>query len=300
MSEKDTRCGLVTIIGRPNVGKSTLLNRLVGEKISITSSRAQTTRHRLLGIKTTENAQIVYVDTPGLHADNKSMMNRQMNRVATASLQGVDCIVLMIAASKWVDTDEYPLRLVAKQGIPVILAINKIDQMKDRRQLLPFIEQSKNKMPFAAIVPLSARTGTNVEELERAILEYLPHQPLIYPADQITDRSERFLAAELIREQIFRGFQQEVPYATAVSIDQFKRVKRTLHIEATIWVEKEGQKPILIGKSGERLKTIGSRARLAMQKLFAAKVHLNLWVKVREGWSDNERALRSLGYTEET
>jgi len=300
MSEKNTRCGLVTIIGRPNVGKSTLLNRLVGEKISITSSRAQTTRHRLLGIKTTENAQIVYVDTPGLHTDNKSMMNRQMNRVATASLQGVDCIVLMIAASGWVDTDEYPLHLVAKQGIPVILAINKIDQMKDRRQLLPFIEQSKNKMPFAAIVPLSARTGTNVEDLERAILEYLPHQPLIYPADQITDRSERFLAAELIREQIFRGFQQEVPYATAVSIDQFKRVKRTLHIEATIWVEKEGQKPILIGKSGERLKTVGSRARLAMQKLFAAKVHLNLWVKVREGWSDNERALRSLGYTEES
>jgi GTP-binding protein Era len=300
MSEKDTRCGLVTIIGRPNVGKSTLLNRLVGEKISITSSRAQTTRHRLLGIKTTENAQIVYVDTPGLHADNKSMMNRQMNRVATASLQGVDCIVLMIAASGWVDTDEYPLRLVAKQDIPVILAINKIDQMKDRRQLLPFIEQSKNKMPFAAIVPLSARAGTNVEDLERAILEYLPHQPLIYPADQITDRSERFLAAELIREQIFRAFQQEVPYATAVSIDQFKRVKRTLYIEATIWVEKEGQKPILIGKSGERLKTVGSRARLAMQKLFAAKVHLNLWVKVREGWSDNERALRSLGYTEES
>ena len=299
MSVKTTRCGLVTIIGRPNVGKSTLLNRLVGEKISITSSRAQTTRHRLLGIRTTEHAQIVYVDTPGLHADNKSMMNRQMNRVATASLQGVDCIVLMIAASGWVDADEYPLRLVAKQGIPVILAINKIDQMKDRRQLLPFIEQSRGKMEFSGIVPISARTGTNVDDLQKAILEYLPHQPLIYPADQITDRSERFLAAELIREQIFRGFRQEVPYATAVSIDQFKRVKRALHIEATIWVEKEGQKPILIGKSGERLKTVGSRARLAMQKLFAAKVHLNLWVKVREGWSDNERALRSLGYTEE-
>ena len=299
MSVKTTRCGLVTIIGRPNVGKSTLLNRLVGEKISITSSRAQTTRHRLLGIRTTEHAQIVYVDTPGLHADNKSMMNRQMNRVATASLQGVDCIVLMIAASGWVDADEYPLRLVAKQGIPVILAINKIDQMKDRRQLLPFIEQSRGKMEFSGIVPISARTGTNVDDLQKAILEYLPHQPLMYPADQITDRSERFLAAELIREQIFRGFRQEVPYATAVSIDQFKRVKRALHIEATIWVEKEGQKPILIGKSGERLKTVGSRARLAMQKLFAAKVHLNLWVKVREGWSDNERALRSLGYTEE-
>ena len=300
MRETTSRCGIVTIIGRPNVGKSTLLNRLVGEKISITSSRAQTTRHRLLGIKTTDHDQIVYVDTPGLHADNKSMMNRQMNRVATASLQGVDCIVLMIAASGWVDADEYPLRLAAKQDIPVILAINKIDQMKDRRQLLPFIKQSRGKMAFAGIVPLAARTGVNVDELEKAILEYLPRQSPIFPMDQITDRSERFLAAELIREQIFRGFRQEVPYATAVSIDQFKRVKGTLHIEATIWVEKEGQKPILIGKNGERLKTVGSHARQAMQKLFAAKIHLNLWVKVREGWSDNERALRSLGYTEES
>ena len=300
MSETASRCGLVTIIGRPNVGKSTLLNRLVGEKISITSSRAQTTRHRLLGIKTTGHDQIVFVDTPGLHTDNKSIMNRQMNRVAAASLQGVDCIVLMIAGSGWVDADEYPLRLAAKQDIPVILAINKIDQIKDRRQLLPFIKQSTDKMAFAAIVPLAARTGTNVGELEKAILEYMPRQPMIFPADQITDRSERFLAAELIREQIFRGFQQEVPYATAVSIDQFKRVKGTLYIDATIWVEKEGQKPILIGKSGARLKTVGSRARLAMQKFFAAKVHLNLWVKVREGWSDNERALRSLGYTEES
>jgi len=299
MSETTPRCGLVTIIGRPNVGKSTLLNRLIGEKISITSSRAQTTRHRLLGIKTGEHAQIVYVDTPGLHADNKSMMNRQMNRVAGASLLGVDCIVLLISAGGWVDADEYPLRLVARQDIPVILVINKIDHLKDRGQLLPLIEQSSGKMAFAGIVPLSARTGTNVDDLEKTILEHLPHQPLMYPADQITDRSERFLAAELIREQIFRGFQQEVPYATAVSIEQFKRVKGRLNVDATIWVEKEGQKPILIGKNGERLKTVGSRARLAMQKLFAAKVHLNLWVKVREGWSDDERALRSLGYTEE-
>jgi GTPase len=299
MNETATRCGLVTIIGRPNVGKSTLLNRLVGEKISITSSRAQTTRHRLLGIKTSEHAQIVYVDTPGLHADNKSMMNRRMNRVASASLQGVDCIVLLIAASGWVDADEYPLRLVAGQDVPVVLVINKIDQLKDRRELLPLMERSSGKTAFAGIIPLSARTGENVEDLEKTLLEYLPRQPLMYPADQITDRSERFLAAEIVREQVFRGFQQEIPYATAVSIDQFKRVKGTLHVEATIWVEKEGQKPILIGKGGERLKTVGSRARLAMQKLFAAKVHLNLWVKVREGWSDDERALRSLGYTEE-
>lgn len=294
-----TRSGLVTLAGRPNVGKSTLLNRLVGQKISITSSRAQTTRHRLLGIKTSEYAQIVYVDTPGLHKDNKGVMNRHMNRVAGASLQGVDCIVLLIAASGWTKEDEYPLQLVAKQGIPVILVINKLDLLKDRAKLLPLMEVSNRKAEFAEIVPVSARTGANADDLEKAILKHLPQQPFLYPADQISDRGERFLASELIREQIFRGFQQEVPYATAVSIEQFKRTKGALHIEATIWVEREGQKPILIGKDGQRLKTVGSRARLAMQKLFGAKTHLHLWVKVREGWSDSERALHSLGYTDE-
>jgi GTP-binding protein Era len=299
MSNLITRCGLVTLAGRPNVGKSTLLNRLVGQKISITSARAQTTRHRLLGIKTTAHAQAIYVDTPGLHTDNKGMMNRHLNRVAGASLQGVDCIVLLIVASGWTKEDEYPLQLLAKQEIPVILAINKLDQLKDRGRLLPLMEQSGRKMAFADIVPVSARTGTNVDDLEKTILKYLPEQPPLYPADQVTDRGERFLAAELVREQIFRSFQQEVPYATAVSIEQFKRAKGTLHVEATIWVEREGQKPILIGKDGQRLKTVGTRARLAMQKLFATKVYLNLWVKVREGWSDNERLLHSLGYTDE-
>ncbi|MBI3777964.1 MAG: GTPase Era [Gammaproteobacteria bacterium] len=299
MPDTITRCGLVTLAGRPNVGKSTLLNRLVGQKISITSARAQTTRHRLLGIKTTGQAQIIYVDTPGLHTDNKGMMNRYLNRVADASLQGVDCVVLLIAASGWTKEDAYALQRVARQEIPVILAINKLDELKDRRRLLPLIEQSSGKMTFADIVPVSARTGANVDELENAILKYLPEQPLLYPEDQVTDRSERFLAAELVREQIFRGFQQEVPYATAVSVEKFKRIKGALHVEATIWVEKEGQKPILIGKDGQRLKTVGSRARLAMQKLFDAKVHLKLWVKVREGWSDDERILRSLGYTDE-
>lgn len=299
MPETTTRCGLVALVGRPNVGKSTLLNRLVGQKISITSARAQTTRHRLLGIKTFKQTQVVYVDTPGLHKATKGMMNRHLNRVAGASLPGVDCIVLLMAASGWTKEDEYPLQQVAKQDIPVILAMNKIDQLRNRDQLLPLIEQSRGKMEFAEIVPVSARTGANVDGLEKAILKYLPQQPLLYPRDQITDRGERFLAAEFIREQIFRAFQQEIPYATAVSIEQFKRVKKTLHIEAVIWVEKEGQKPILIGKDGQRLKSVGSRARLAMQKLFDSKVHLNLWVKVRDGWSDSERALRSLGYTDE-
>ena len=299
MSNSTTRSGLVTLAGRPNVGKSTLLNRLVGRKISITSPRAQTTRHRLLGIKTTEQAQIVYVDTPGLHTDNKGMMNRQMNRVADASLHGVDCIVLLIAASGWARGDEYPLERAAQQGIPVILAINKLDLLKDRSELLPLMEMSGRKAEFAEIVPISARTGANTDDLEKAILKYLPQQPFLYPEDQVSDRGERFLASELIREQIFRGFQQEVPYATAVSIEQFRRAKGALRIEATIWVEREGQKPILIGKDGQRLKTVGTRARLAMQKLFGGKVHLQLWVKVREGWSDSERTLRSLGYTDE-
>ncbi|MBI3546586.1 MAG: GTPase Era [Gammaproteobacteria bacterium] len=300
MSETDFRCGLATLAGRPNVGKSTLLNNLVGQKLSITSSRAQTTRHRLLGIKTSDSAQIIYVDTPGLQTDNKGMMNRYLNRVANASLQGVDCIVLLIAASGWTRADEYPLQLAMQQGIPVILAINKMDQLKDRQQLLPLIEESHKKMNFAEIIPVSALKTTNVDNLQKAILKYLPVQAPLYPVDQISDRSERFLVAELVREQIFRGLRQEVPYATAVSIEQFKRAKGAIHIDATIWVDKEGQKPILIGKDGERLKTIGSRARLAMQKLLGAKVHLGLWVKVREGWADSERALRSLGYADES
>ena len=294
------RCGLVTLIGRPNVGKSTLLNRLVGSKISITSSRAQTTRHRLLGIKTTPEMQIIYVDTPGLHASDEGIMNRYMNRAASGSLEGVDCIVLLINSGGWEEADEYPLRLAMKHKIPVILAINKVDLVKDRSRLLPLIKLSGEKADFTEIVPLSARVGTNVAELEHAIIKYLPEQPAIYPADQITDRSERFLAEEMVREQVFRSFRQEVPYATAVQVEQFKRVKGVLHIDAIIWVEKEGQKGILIGKAGAGLKNVGSRARIEMQKFFGSKVHLNLWVKVREGWSDNARSLRSLGYTDES
>ncbi|HEY5682682.1 MAG TPA: GTPase Era [Sulfuricaulis sp.] len=294
-----TRSGTVTLAGRPNVGKSTLLNRLVGQKISITSARAQTTRHRLLGIKTIEHAQIVYVDTPGLHTDNKGVMNRYMNRVAAASLQDVDCVVLLIAANGWTRADEYPLKLAISPGIPVILAINKIDQLKDRAKLLPLMEMSSRKAGFAEIVPVSARTGANTDDLEKSILKHLPEQPFLYPADQVSDRGERFHAAELIREQIFRGFRQEIPYVSAVRIEQFRRAKGVFNIEATIWVEKEGQKPILIGKDGQQLKNIGTRARLAMQKQFAAKVHLHLWVKVRKGWSDSETALRSLGYADE-
>jgi GTPase len=289
-------CGLATLAGRPNVGKSTLLNRLVGEKLSITSRRAQTTRDRTLGIRTLPDAQLVFVDTPGLHAAEGRPLNRYMNRIARSSLQGIDCIVLVITADGWHDGDQYALEQVASLAQPVILAVNMIDRLDDRAQLLPLIEESGRKMNFAAIVPLSARRGDNVDALEREIVRLLPEQPPMFPADQITDRSERFLAAELVREQIFRGFGQEIPYASAVKIDQFKRARGKLNVAATIFVEKEGQKAILIGARGERLKQVGTQARLAMEKLFGARVHLSLWVKVREGWADDARSLKSFGY----
>ncbi|OGI39586.1 MAG: GTPase Era [Candidatus Muproteobacteria bacterium RBG_16_64_10] len=292
----DYRCGMVTLVGRPNVGKSTLLNRLVGTKVSITSPRPQTTRHRLLGIKTDAAAQIIYVDTPGLHPAQGSRLGQHMNRAARGSLEGVDVVMLVITADGWTAADEYPLTLVAGLALPVVLVINKIDLLTDRATLLPLIEASAARFGFAEIVPVAARRGDNVDTLERALIKYLPAQPPIYPADQLTDRSERFLAAELVREQVFRSFGQEVPYAVAVQIEKFQRTKSALHIAATLWVEKEGQKAILIGTGGAQMKTVGTRARLAMQKTFGGKVHLELWVKVRERWSDDERALRTLGY----
>jgi len=294
------RSGFVALIGRPNVGKSTLLNRLVGRKLSITSRRPQTTRHRILGIKTAGATQTIYVDTPGIHEGGGSLMNRVLNRAARAGLAGVDCVVLVIAAPRWAEEDEPVLALLRDLQCPVILAINKIDKFKDRSRLLALIEAVRAKMDFAEIVPLSALTGLNLADLETGIMRYLPTHPAFYPADQLSDRGERFQAAELIREQIFRGFGQELPYATAVEIEQFKREPKLLRIEAVIWVEKAGQKAIIIGKGGERLKAIGQHARLEMQKLFGSKIYLGLWVKVRAGWSDDARVLRSLGYTEES
>lgn len=294
------RSGLVTLLGRPNVGKSTLLNRLVGTKVSITSRRPQTTRHRILGIRTTEHAQFVYVDTPGVHPPHGRQINRYMSRIAAGSIEGVDCIVLVIAADGWRDEDEPALALVGRQPVPVVLAINKIDRLKDRKRLLPLIGESARRMTFAEIVPVSARTGENLPALEQALLTHLPEQPPIYPVEQLTDKSERFLASELVREQVFGAYGEEVPYATAIEITRFKRLKAALEIEAVIWVEKEGQKAIVIGKGGERLKQVGTRARLAMERQFGTKVRLALWVKVREDWADDARALKQFGYTEES
>lgn len=301
MANSETQSsGFVALVGRPNVGKSTLLNRLVGQKVSITSRRPQTTRHRILGIKTLGDRQTIYVDTPGLHAGGESLMNRALNRTARASLVGVDCVVFLMAAPRWTEEDELVLAILRDLPCPVILAINKIDKVTDRSRLLALIDSVRTKMPFAEIVPVSASNGLNVGDLETCIAGYLPAHPAFYPADQLSDRGERFQAAEFVREQIFRSLGQELPYATAVEIEQFKRESKLLRIEAVIWVEKPGQKAIIIGKGGERLKEIGRRARLEMQKQFGSKIYLALWVKVRAGWSDDARALRSLGYTEDS
>lgn len=290
---------MVAVAGRANVGKSTLVNLLVAHKVSITSPLPQTTRSRIMGIKNRVDAQIVYIDTPGLHVDAKRAIDRYMNRAARGSLEGVDCVVLVISVPGWVAADQHVLDLVREQDCPVILVINKIDTIKKRQQLLPLIEQSSEKMSFAEIVPVSALTGENIVDLEKSVLGCLPEQPPLFPVDQITDRSDKFVAAELLREQVFRHTCQEVPYAVAVSVEQFERTPTLLRIGAVIWVEKESQKGIIIGRAGDRLKKMGRFARERMEDYFESKVHLELWVKVREGWADSEVLLRSIQYGDE-
>jgi GTPase len=293
------RSGYVAIVGRPNVGKSTLMNRILGQKISITSNKPQTTRHRILGIKTTESFQAVYVDTPGLHLNAKKAMNRYMNRAASSSLADVDLILFLVDVGKWTEEDESVLEKLRSQSVPVVLVVNKIDYLKDKEQLLPQLQQLSSKMEFLAVLPLSALKGNNVESLEKEVLRALPESDPIYPEEYVTDRSERFLAAEIIREKLMRSMGKELPYSTAVEIEQFKNDNGLLRIHGLIWVERASQKKIVIGKGGEQLKTIGKQARIDMEKLFDAKVFLQLWVKVKEGWSDNERILNSLGYRDE-
>lgn len=295
-----SRCGYVAIVGRPNVGKSTLLNHLLGQKISITSRKPQTTRHRVLGIKTEGVNQIIFVDTPGIHqgAESDKAINRYMNRAASSSIADVDMVVFVVERGHWTDADDWVLQQLAQAGCPVILAINKVDQIKDKTTLLPYLDQCRSKMDFAEIVPLAALHGTNLDALEASIVERLPSEKHLFPEDQITDRSQRFMAAEMVREKIMRQLGEEVPYAMTVEIEEFKDSGKSLHIHALILVEREGQKRIVIGSKGSRLRLIGQEARLDMEKMFERKVMLKLWVKVKSGWSDDERALRSLGYTD--
>lgn len=300
MAETQFRSGYVAIIGRPNVGKSTLINRVLGQKLCITSRRPQTTRHRILGIKTAEDSQLIYVDTPGLHIDDKRAMNRYMNRAAASSIDDVDVILFLVDGMNWTDEDERVLdRLKEHAKAPVILVINKVDKLADKDMLLPHIEQLSTQFNFSNIVPISARKGVNVEQLEGEIKQLMPEGELIFPEDQLTDRSSRFLAAELVREQLFRHLGQELPYSITVEIEQFDDEEKLYRIGAVIYVERDGQKSIVIGKKGGLLKSVGKDARIEMQSLFGRKVFLRLWVKVREGWGDNERMLKNLGYTDE-
>ena len=296
MATETRRCGYVAIVGRPNVGKSTLLNHLLGQKISITSRKPQTTRHRVLGIKTEAEHQIIFVDTPGLHKGAEKAINRYMNRAATAAMRDVDLVVFVVDRTAWTEEDAMVLEQIRQGGLPCLLVVNKVDLLEDKSSLLPHLEFLAQQADFAAILPVSALRRHNVEELEREILKFLPASEHFFPEEQITDRSQRFLAAEIVREKIMRQLGEEIPYAIAVEIEEFALEDGVLHISALILVERKGQKKILVGEGGTRLRSIGSDARRDMELLFDNKVMLRLWVKVRSGWSDDERALRSLGY----
>jgi GTP-binding protein Era len=293
------RCGYVAIVGRPNVGKSTLLNHLIGQKISITSRKPQTTRHRILGVSTRETVQTVYVDTPGLHSAEGRALNRLMNRAALAALRDVDLVLLVVDGTKWVEDDDKVLAEIAAVGKPCVLLLNKVDRVEDKSALLPHIEALRQKHGFAAIVPVSALKGHNLAALESEIATHLPEAPHLFPPDQLTDRSERFLVAEIVREKLMRQLGAELPYANAVQIEEYRTRGNTVHIGAIILVEKQGQKAIVIGQGGERLKRVGQEARADIERLIGQKVMLRLWVKVRSGWADDERALASLGYRED-
>ena len=290
------RAGHVAVIGRPNVGKSTLVNALVGAKVSITSNRPQTTRHRLLGIATFDNGQLLLVDTPGIHREQKRAMNRWMNRAARGALEGVDAALLVIEAGRWDDEDALAYDALRKAGVPVVLAVNQVDRIKDKATLLPFLAKVAEGRDFAAVHPVSALKRKGLEALVDSLLALMPEQRPLYGEDEITDKSQRFLAGEMVREQLMRQLGAELPYATTVEVEKFEVDGRMLRIGAVVWVEREGQKAIVIGKGGERLREIGSRAREQMERLFDAKVFLETWVRVREGWSDDEAALRTLGY----
>lgn len=289
------RAGLVAIVGRPNVGKSTLLNRLVGMKVSITSNRPQTTRHRITGILSEADSQMVFVDTPGFQTAHGGALNKMMNRTVTDTLQGIDVVLLVVEAMRFGPEDKKLLPLLPKDR-PVLLVVNKVDLTKDKKELLPFIEQTARLLEFAAVVPVSAAKGTQVSHLAQTIKTFLPEAPALYDDDEVTDRPERFLAAELVREKLFRLLGEELPYASTVMVEKFETEGNLRRIHAAIVVDKPGHKAIVIGKGGQKLKEIGTQARLDMEKLFGGKVYLELWVRVKSGWADSQRALKNLGY----
>ena len=289
------RTGYLAVIGRPNVGTSTLTNRLVGAKVSITSKKAQTTRHRIHGVLTTDDAQFIFVDTPGFQMTHKNALNRLMNRSVTSTFADVDVILLVVEAGRW-GNGETEIAKMLPADKPVLLVINKIDRLADKAELLPFIAKVSTLHAFAEIVPLSAEKGVGTDALLATVARYLPVSPPVFEADDITDRSERFMASEILREKLFRNLGEELPYGIAVEIEKFEQEGDLRRIHAAVIVDKEGHRSIVIGKGGERLKRISTDARKEMETLFGGKVWLETWIKVKGGWADDERALKSLGY----
>ncbi|MEE0986637.1 MAG: GTPase Era [Succinivibrionaceae bacterium] len=296
---EDTYCGFVAIVGRPNVGKSTLLNKILGQKISITSRKPQTTRHRIVGIDTEGAWQTVYVDTPGLHQEEKRAINRLMNRAAESSLGDVEMVFFVVDCERWTPDDEMVLEKVKRAGLPTVLVVNKIDRLEDRKMVLPLLQELAGRMNFKDVIPVSAKQNINVDTLKQIARESLPKGEFCFPEDYVTDRSSRFMASEIIREKLMRFMGEELPYSTTVEIERYQiQDNGTVHINALILVERDGQKKMVIGAKGEKLKTIGTEARRDLERLLESKVFLELWVKVKSGWADDERALRSLGYSD--
>lgn len=290
------RCGYIGLCGRPNVGKSTLLNELVGQKVSITSRKPHTTRWQLLGIKTVSGCQFIYMDLPGLHRQPGNAIGRFMRREVSDGLMTVDTALLVLEALRWLPGDEYVLNQLKALAIPLFAVVNKTDKIKDKSQLLPFMKQLGEQHDFRSIIPVSARSGDQVDKLEHEIMQVLPQNPPLFPEDQLSDRNERFFMAELLREQLTRYLGEELPYTLTVVIEAMHEQKGVMHIHALIWVESNGQKAIVIGHQGRRLKQIASAARRAMEKFLGCKVNLKTWVKVREHWTDNNHSLEEFGY----
>lgn len=291
-----TYCGYIALVGRPNVGKSTLLNRILEYKLSITSRKPQTTRHSIIGVRTEEDYQFVYVDTPGIHQGSKKVMNRMMNKTAISVLRDVDVIAFVVDGTHWQDEDEYVLSLIKNATVPCFLVVNKVDKIADKMQLLPWLEEMSKRHTFAAMIPLSAKTGVQVDTFHQQLKPLLPEGPFLFPEDQYTDRSKKFLCSELLREKIFRLCGQELPYSTTVGIESYQEEEALIRIHALIMVDKESHKRMIIGDKGAKLKSIATQARLDMEQLLGKKVFLQCWCKVKSGWSDNERILKELGY----
>ncbi len=289
------RTGSIAIVGRPNVGKSTLLNQIIGQKVSITSRKAQTTRHRIAGVLTEADTQYIFLDTPGYQKLHQNALNKLLNRTVSQTLEEADVVVMVVESLLFDERDEAVLKLLPS-GRPVVLAVSKVDRVKDKARLLPFLKTMAARFKFAAVVPVSAKQRHQLDALKKVVREYLPQSPALFDADDFTDRSERFLAAEFIREKVFRYLGDELPYSVSVVIESFEQEGNLRRINAAIIVEKDSQKAILIGKGGERLKQIGTEARLDLEKLYGARIYLELWVRIKKGWADDEKLVRQYGY----